>query len=191
MVAKIHLLNTPIFFEQLFDSQIKPLLTESTLSKITMSSGTSAGGLWEPEHCPRIYGGKSQFSFEVENGPWLSVAPVYDAEESKEFEMHESDDDQVDLLGTSEGEDISDLRSQLKNSKLPAGHSNLVLPQKQTALAGSGESNHPTLYGEEAMNTLVEETGDSGSRKGISADLLSAKLAGLSLGQTPQCTQEE
>ena len=58
-------------------------------------------------------------------------------------------------------------------------------------VAGSGESNHPTLYGEEAMNTLVEETGDSGGKQGISADLLSAKLAGLSFNMTPQCTREE
>ena len=65
-----------------------------------------------------------------------------------------------------------------------------MLPQKQVAIAGSGESNHPTLYESEAMNTLVEETGDSGSRKGISADLLSAKLAGLSLGPPPMGTQE-
>ena len=58
MVAQINLLNTPIFFQQLFDTQIKPMLSERTASKITMVSG-SASDLWDADSCPKLYGGQS------------------------------------------------------------------------------------------------------------------------------------
>jgi hypothetical protein len=59
------------------------------------------------------------FSIEVEAGPWLGYEPTYDIEENK---MHESDDDQLDLLGEYR-DNIDLLKSQFKSCK----YSGLIL----------------------------------------------------------------
>lgn len=119
LVHKIMLVNTPIFFETVFQSEISPQLSEDARGKIVISGSADCKELNLIKQ-PKVYGGDSDFSITIEAGPWCAETPAY--EESKGFEMVEHEDDQEDLLGN-DNFDMGDLRAQL------SGKSALLTPQ--------------------------------------------------------------
>ena len=78
------IVNTPMFFESFFLSEIKPQMTEKTASKIQITGQSNPAFLQEiidEDKLPAIYGGACQCKSQCvysDKGPWSVVLNVVD-----------------------------------------------------------------------------------------------------------------
>ena len=76
---KAFILNTPMFFEGFFDSEIKPHLSEGTMQKLVItgeSSHKDLQALVESKELPKLYGGECECEATCvysDRGPWNDV----------------------------------------------------------------------------------------------------------------------
>ena len=79
MLDKCYVVNAPMFFEALFDSEVKPHLSEKTIKKILVTGESSHPELLESvaaEELPAIYGGNCECEATCvysDRGPWADV----------------------------------------------------------------------------------------------------------------------
>lgn len=91
LVHTIMLVNTPIFFEQIYITEIAPLLSKRSASKIIISGERDATQLGVDE-LPAQFGGTiidQKFSFQIERGPWTNEL---------EFDVNKEEEEQKDPL---------------------------------------------------------------------------------------------
>lgn len=147
LVSHIHIVNTPMFFESFFNSEIRPKLTPIQAAKIEITGESSTQSLldsFDLDKLPATFGGKCTCGAQCiysDKGPWSDVLNVIDfqnrqytiteaefyknkAAREEEFKMldNDSDDDeQVDLLG--EENDLNKIKMALK-AQLPGANPN-------------------------------------------------------------------
>lgn len=79
MLDSCYIVNTPIFFQDFYESEIKPHLSPKTQAKIHITGENSHPGLqeqFEAEHLPKIYGGACDCEATCvysDKGPWADV----------------------------------------------------------------------------------------------------------------------
>ena len=79
MVHKIYVLNTPIFFENIWESQLNKCINSDTVKKIVFSSGSTHKDLQnevDEYELPTCYGGTCECKATCiysEKGPWTEV----------------------------------------------------------------------------------------------------------------------
>lgn len=83
-VHSVHVLNAPMFFENYFMSELKPLFSERTFQKITITGESAPACLLDiidAERLPAIYGGQCNCQAQCiysDKGPWSTVLNVID-----------------------------------------------------------------------------------------------------------------
>jgi hypothetical protein len=79
ILSKCYVLNTPMFFEGFWESEIKPHLSQKTCSKIVVTGESSHKELQErvdAAELPKIYGGACECEATCvysDRGPWADV----------------------------------------------------------------------------------------------------------------------
>ena len=99
-VNSIIIANTPMFFENFYNNEILPQLSQRTVSKILITGESEPQKLLdevEPDRLPQIYGGTCNCSAQCiysEKGPWTNVLNVIDFQNRQytttEAEFHEN-----------------------------------------------------------------------------------------------------
>lgn len=79
LLDSCYLVNTPMFFEGFWESEIKPHLLEKTAAKVFITGENSYKGLLEKvdaDKLPRIYGGACDCEASCvysDKGPWADI----------------------------------------------------------------------------------------------------------------------
>mmetsp|Transcript_14870 Transcript_14870/g.10774 ORF Transcript_14870/g.10774 Transcript_14870/m.10774 type:complete len:170 (+) Transcript_14870:397-906(+) len=79
LLHQCYILNTPMFFEDFFDSEVKPHISSATVSKIHISGESSHKDLKSsisPQELPLLYGGTCECEATCvysDRGPWADV----------------------------------------------------------------------------------------------------------------------
>ena len=79
MVDSIFIVNSPMFFEGVWESEIKPQLSPKTISKIHITGESSHQLLLErfaPDNLPQLYGGTCECDATCvysDKGPWADI----------------------------------------------------------------------------------------------------------------------
>jgi len=79
LVHRCFVVNTPMFFESFFESEIKPFLAAKTAVKVFITGENTHKGLLEnvdQDKLPRIYGGLCETEATVvysDRGPWNEI----------------------------------------------------------------------------------------------------------------------
>ena len=114
--------NAPMFFDDIFEDA-KSMLTEETINKIRLSSGSTHDDLSDlvgAEELPSLYGGLCKCKASCvysDKGPWSPTENYINFAESEEDgnELNfKEDDDGEDLIGR--GGEIDGLRFALKST---------------------------------------------------------------------------
>lgn len=123
IVNKVLVLNAPLFFESLYESEIKARVPKGCTLEISAKAEISH----KMVNLPSCYGGDCNFSIASEAGPWCEEQKF---EESKDgfSAMIEHEDDRVDILNERESFDLGDLRAQLQMGKWNCEITRLALP---------------------------------------------------------------
>lgn len=84
LVHSIIIVNTPMFFENFYNNEILPNLSERTAAKVLITGESAPQCLIEavePERLPQLYGGQCNCSAQCiysEKGPWSDILNVID-----------------------------------------------------------------------------------------------------------------
>lgn len=87
------MLNTPIFFDSIWEAEIKPHLSAKTISKITISGESSHKDLQEKVNAanlPLLYGGTCECDATCvysDKGPWADVENKINYQDKNMTEM--------------------------------------------------------------------------------------------------------
>ena len=79
IVNSVYVVNTPMFFESFYESEIKPFISVKTAAKIVITGESTHKGLVEnvdQEKLPKIYGGLCETEATVvysDRGPWNEI----------------------------------------------------------------------------------------------------------------------
>jgi len=80
----LHVVNTPMFFENVYLTELKPALSTRTASKIEVTGESAPRSLTdnvEEARLPTIYGGKCNCKAQCiysEKGPWTDILNIID-----------------------------------------------------------------------------------------------------------------
>ncbi len=120
MVHAIYVLNAPMFFNGLYETDVLPHLAEKTIAKVRITGENSHPELLESfdmDKLPKLYGGEAEAEATcvyADRGPWADGENKINyanggGPDGEEFKF-EDDDEQVDLLKESEA-GIADLKT--------------------------------------------------------------------------------
>jgi CRAL/TRIO domain len=130
MLNRCFVLNTPMFFESFWESEIKPHLSPVTVAKVTVTGESSHKDLVEQvdaNELPKLYGGVCECEATCvysDRGPWADVENrinfqnrqftdmgIMGGQLVEEFKLQECEEDQIDLLNDNRG--LADLKNAL------------------------------------------------------------------------------
>ncbi len=118
-----YVVNTPMFFQDIYDFEIKPIISKETAAKIIITGEQTHKSLQDKvdvDKLPRLYGGSCECDATCvysDKGPWADVENKINFQNRymteiggalgggamEEFKLQEDDDDQIDLLGEKGG----------------------------------------------------------------------------------------
>jgi hypothetical protein len=153
MVHKIYVLNTPMFFENIWESQLVKCINDNTLKKIVISSNSTHSDLQDQideYELPSIYGGTCECKATCvysEKGPWTEVENLINYKDPQP----QSDED------VSEGEIDANIKMNLLGSKgaLP-GKMNKGFGNEEFKMV-EGEDDNIDLLNEKVKSKNLEE----------------------------------
>ena len=137
MVHSITVVNTPMFFEDFFTTNLRPQISDKTAAKIQLTGESCPASLLEiidADKLPAIYGGTCACQAQCiysDKGPWSVVLNVVDfqnkqltttevefqenTKEREEFKFRDDSDEEEDLLG--KVNEIDQLKAAFKKRK--------------------------------------------------------------------------
>lgn len=156
MLESCYFVNTPMFFQDFFESEIKPFISAKTQAKVIITGENSHRQLqdqYAADSLPKLYGGACECEATCvysDKGPWADVENKINFQnrymtemagalggQMEEYKFQDDEEEQIDLLNDKQG--LDDLKNAIQRSNFQFQDGDDLMNIKHCTIIGGGE----------------------------------------------------